>query len=155
MRVGFGVDAHRFGGPGPLRIGGVIIDPVRGVEATSDGDVAIHALIDALLGAAALGDLGTHFPSSDEQWHGAASLDLLARTREMIAVSGYTILNVDVTVVSQSVRIAPHRQAIRTTVSDVLRIEPGCVSIKATSTDGLGFTGRDEGIAAMAVAAVR
>ncbi len=154
MRIGFGVDVHRFGGPGELRLGGVVVDDQQSVEATSDGDVAVHALIDALLGAAALGDLGSHFPSSDRRWHGAASLDLLARTRDELRAAGHTIGNVDVTVIAQSVRIAPHREAMRMAIATTLGIDVSAVSIKATTTDHLGLTGRGEGVAAMAVASI-
>lgn len=154
MRVGFGIDAHRFGGSGPLIIGGVLADTERGVEATSDGDVALHALIDALLGAAALGDLGVHFPSSDPQWHGASSVDLLMRTMSMLTDAGLRVTSVDVTVIAQSIRLAPIRDDARARIAQVLDLEIGNVSVKATTTDRMGFIGRDEGIAATAIVTV-
>ena len=154
MRVGFGIDVHRFGGEGPLVLGGVIIDTERGLQATSDGDVAIHALIDALLGAAALGDLGDHFPSGDPQWRDASSLDLLEITMQRLASVVETVVNVDLTVLAQSVRIAPHRAEMRATIAAGLGIEVGAVSLKATTTDHLGLIGRDEGVAALATVLV-
>ncbi|MDJ0959092.1 MAG: 2-C-methyl-D-erythritol 2,4-cyclodiphosphate synthase [Acidimicrobiia bacterium] len=154
MRVGFGVDAHRFGGSAPLIICGVLVDSDQGVEATSDGDVAIHALMDAMLGAGALGDLGLHFPSSDPRWHGASSIDMLRRTRHLLAEAGLGVVSVDVTVIAQSVRIAPNRDEMRARIADALQVAVGAVSVKATSTDGMGFIGSDEGIAATAVVTV-
>lgn len=154
MRIGQGFDAHRFGGTPPIILGGVVVDEARGVEATSDGDVAIHALVDALLGAAALGDLGRHYPSSDEQWHGVSSMDLLSDAVRRVADAGFAVGNVDVTVLSESVRIAPHREAMRSALAETLGVDVGRVSVKATTTDGLGFVGRSEGIAALAVASI-
>jgi 2-C-methyl-D-erythritol 2,4-cyclodiphosphate synthase len=154
VRIGFGIDAHRFGGEGPLVLGGVVVDAGRGVEATSDGDVAVHALIDALLGAAALGDLGTHFPSTDVRYRRIGSLELLERTRSLLRDEGLGVVNVDVTVIAQTVRVAPHRDEMRRSIAGVLRVDVAAVSVKATTTDHLGFTGRDEGVAAMAVASV-
>ncbi len=154
MRVGFGLDAHRFGGDPPIVLGGVVVDDTRGLEATSDGDVAVHALVDALLGAAALGDLGHHFPSSDRRWHGAASLDLLVHTVGLLADRGWRVGNVDVTIVAQSVRVGPHREAMAARLAEVLGVDVGAVSVKATTTDGLGALGRGEGIAAHAVASI-
>jgi 2-C-methyl-D-erythritol 2,4-cyclodiphosphate synthase len=151
MRVGFGVDAHQFGGSDPLIIGGVVVDTERSVEATSDGDVALHALIDAMLGAGALGDLGLHFPSSDPTWHGASSIDMLLEAKRMLAEAGLHVASVDLTVIAQSVRIAPHRDAMCARIAAALDIDVNVVSVKATSTDGMGFIGRDEGIAASAV----
>ncbi len=154
MRVGQGIDSHRFGGDGPLVLGGVVVDEIRGVEATSDGDVLTHAVIDALLGAAGIGDLGAHYPSSDERWHGARSLDLLADTVEKLRRAGWVPSNVDATVVAQSVRISPHRERMREMLAGPLGVDVSAVSVKATTTDRLGFTGRDEGLAAIAVAAI-
>jgi len=152
MRIGWGFDAHRIGGDGPMLLGGVEVDPGRGLVATSDGDVALHALADALLGAAALGDLGVLFPSSDPQWQDADSRDLLARVVVDVRQAGFVVSSVDVTVVAQTVRVAPHRDAMRATIASILGVEPSRVSVKATTTDGLGFLGRDEGVAATAVA---
>ena len=154
MRVGSGIDVHRFGGSPPVILGGEEVDVGRGLEATSDGDVVLHALIDALLGATALGDLGDHFPSSNEQWHGAASIRLLQHTMRLVAEAGYGIVNADITVLSQSVRIAPHRDRMRATIARALGIGVDAVSVKATSTDHLGMIGRDEGIAAIATVLV-
>ncbi|HDH03305.1 MAG TPA: 2-C-methyl-D-erythritol 2,4-cyclodiphosphate synthase [Actinobacteria bacterium] len=152
MRVGWGVDAHQFGGPPPILLGGVEVDASRGLVGTSDADVLSHALADALLGAAALGDLGEHFPGSDPKWQGADSLDLLRHTVGLVGEAGYAIVSVDTTVISQSVRISGHKGAIRATLAIVLGVELGQVSVKATTTDEMGFLGRDEGIAALAVA---
>ncbi len=151
MRVGWGFDAHRIGGPGPMRICGVVVDEMVGLEGTSDADVALHAVADALLGAAALGDLGQYFPSDDPQWADADSADLLARIVKMVDDRGISIHHVDVTVIAQSVRISPHRAAMRQRLADILRTPLAHLSVKATTTDGMGFLGRDEGIAAMAV----
>ena len=152
MRVGWGMDAHRFGGPGPTLLGGVVVDTARGVEATSDGDVVAHAVADALLGAAALGDLGALFPSDDPRWRGADSMALLAEVMARVAAAGYRVASLDATVIAQRVRVARHREAIRQRLGGVLGMEPAAVSVKATSTDGLGFLGRDEGLAVVAVA---
>ncbi len=152
MRVGWGVDAHRFAPEGEVRLVGVVADPTRGVAATSDGDVAAHALIDALLGAAALGDLGTFYPSDDPRWEDADSMALLADAVGRVIDSGFSISSVDVTVVSDSVRVEPIRDAMRAAIASTLQIPVDAVSVKATTSDGLGFTGRDEGLAALAVA---
>ena len=152
VRVGWGVDAHRFGGSWPIRLGGVLIDSDRLVEATSDGDVACHALVDAVLGAAALGDLGMFYPSSDEQWHGASSIELLRDAVRRVIEIGWRVDQVDVTVIAQSVKVAPHRDSIRVGLSVALRVPVENVSVKATTTDRMGMIGRDEGLAATAVA---
>lgn len=151
MRVGWGFDAHRFGGQGPVRLGGVVVDDSRGVEATSDGDVLAHAVADALLGAAALADLGALFPSDDPRWRGADSMALLAEAAGRVQAAGFAPASVDATVIAQTVRVAPHREAIRRRLAEVLGVGLEAVSVKATSTDGLGFLGRDEGLAAAAV----
>lgn len=152
MRVGWGVDAHRFRDGGFVLLGGVIVDDARGVVATSDGDVAAHALTDALLGAAALGDLGTYYPSSDPRWEEADSMGILRDTVARVAAAGFRPHNIDITIVAESVRIGPHRERIRASFATALGIDLAAVSVKATTTDTLGFTGRDEGIAALAVA---
>ena len=152
MRVGWGVDAHSFAAEGQVLLAGVVADGDRGVEATSDGDVVAHALIDALLGAAALGDIGTHFPSADIQWVDADSMTLLADTAGRVAGSGFSIVSVDLTVVSESVRVGPIREAMRSALARTLELPIAAVSVKATTSDGLGFTGRDEGLAVFAVA---
>jgi 2-C-methyl-D-erythritol 2,4-cyclodiphosphate synthase len=154
VRIGYGYDAHRFGGEGPVVLCGQAVDHPRGVEATSDGDVAAHALCDAILGAAAIGDLGMHFPSSDPRWEGASSLDLLARCTAMVFDRGYEIGNADVTIVVQDVRVAPHRDAMRSALAAVLRLPVGHVSVKATTTDGLGWIGDGQGLAAHAIVTI-
>lgn len=153
-RTGWGFDAHRFGGEPPIVLGGSIVDEGRGLEATSDGDVAAHAVADALLGAANLGDLGTHFPSSDHRWVDANSLNLLAESARRARDAGVTPLYVDVTVLAEDVVIAPHRGHIRAGIARALDLDAAAVSVKATTTDGLGFIGRSEGMAAMAVVTV-
>ena len=155
MRVGFGFDAHRTGGDGPLKLAGIEVAADRGLIGTSDADVAVHALIDALLGAAALGDIGTYFPSSDPRWKGADSLDLLAEVVATVTEAGYQIGSVDLTIVAQTVRVAPHREAMRTRLAGALGTAVGSISVKATTTDALGFLGRDEGIGATAVAVIQ
>ena len=151
MRAGFGLDAHAFGGPGPLLLAGIVVENNQGLVATSDGDVVAHAVADAVLGAAALGDLGEHFPSSDPESQGADSMAMLRSAVERIAGDGLQVANVDVTVVAQTVKVAPHRAAMRAALAGVLGVEIGAVSVKATTTDGLGFVGDDEGIACYAV----
>jgi 2-C-methyl-D-erythritol 2,4-cyclodiphosphate synthase len=152
MRVGQGIDVHAFAATArPLVLGGVAIESDRGLEGHSDGDVALHALIDALLGAAALGDIGQTFPSSDERWRGANSRDLLARVAERLAGAGFAVANVDVTIVAQAPRLAPYIERMRECIAGTLRIDITRTSVKATTTDNLGFTGRGEGIAAFAV----
>jgi 2-C-methyl-D-erythritol 2,4-cyclodiphosphate synthase len=155
MRVGWGVDVHPLGGDPPVILGGVVVDEARGVHATSDGDVAAHAICDALLGAACLGDLGQHFPSSHARWHGVSSLDLLRRVVAMAGEVGVLTDFVDVTIVAEDVRVSPHRQAIRDGLAGAMGIDVSAVSVKATTTDGLGLVGRGEGIAAMAVVTAR
>ena len=154
-RVGFGYDAHRFEGSGPVVLAGVTIDHARGVAATSDGDVAAHALADAVLGAAAVGDLGAFFPSNDPQWAGADSLDILQRCVSMVFDRGFDIVSADVTIVAQSVRVAPHRDEMREALARVMRIPVQNVSVKATTTDGMGWIGAEEGLAAFGVVTVR
>jgi len=153
-RVGFGFDAHRFGGSGPIVVCGVDIDHPVGVLATSDGDVASHAVCDALLGAAALGDLGMHFPSDDQEWQNARSLDLVAACAEKARAAGFDISHVDVTVVAQNVRIGPHRSVMRAKLGAALDLPATSISVKATTTDGLGWIGSDKGMAAHAVVTV-
>ncbi len=151
MRIGWGFDAHRIGPGGPMIIAGVEVADDLGLLATSDGDVALHAVADAILGACALGDLGSHFPSSDTRWHGAASTELLAGVVAVAGESGYSVTSVDLTVIAQSVRVAPHREEMRETIARIIDVPLGSVSVKATTTDRMGFIGRDEGVAAVAV----
>lgn len=150
LRVGWGFDAHRFGGSPPLILGGIVASDALGVEATSDGDVATHAIIDAVLGAAAIGDLGSFFPSSDPRWHGVDSFEMLDIALRESREAGWKVDFVDVTVVAESVRVAPIRDRMRTRLSDALEISPDSVSVKATTTDRLGFIGAGEGLAAVA-----
>jgi 2-C-methyl-D-erythritol 2,4-cyclodiphosphate synthase len=155
VRVGWGLDAHRFAPTGSVLIAGVTVDSARGVEATSDGDVLAHAVADALLGAAGLGDLGSLFPSNDPAWRGADSMELLTDVVARARRAGWTPTSVDATVLLQDVPVAPHRDAIRSALAKVLGLAEADVSVKATTTDGMGFIGRDEGIAAVAVVVVQ
>jgi 2-C-methyl-D-erythritol 2,4-cyclodiphosphate synthase len=148
MRVGIGYDSHRFGEGGELILGGVRIEHERGLEGHSDADVVTHAVIDALLGAGGLGDLGTHFPPDDDAWRDADSLDLLRTTLGMLAGS---VANVDVSVICEEPRLSPHREEMQANLGEVLGAP---VSVKATSNEGMGFVGRGEGIAAIAVALI-
>ena len=152
MRVGWGFDAHRFTPGGRVLLAGVPADESRGVAATSDGDVAAHAVADALLGAAALGDLGTLFPSDDPRWEGADSMALLSNVVGRVREAGFVLRSLDVTVVAETVRVGPHRDRIVAALAGCLGEDPGIVSVKATTTDGMGFLGADEGLAAVAVA---
>jgi 2-C-methyl-D-erythritol 2,4-cyclodiphosphate synthase len=154
LRVGFGYDAHRFGGPGPVILAGVPIDYPTGLEGTSDADPAAHAVTDAILGAAAIGDIGTHFPSSDPKWHDADSLELVHICVMKVNDRGYEIANIDLTIIAESVRIAPHRDEMREKLAAACRVQVGSVSVKATTTDGLGWIGANEGIAVHAVVAL-
>jgi 2-C-methyl-D-erythritol 2,4-cyclodiphosphate synthase len=154
VRVGWGFDAHRFGGSPPILLAGVLVDTTRGLEATSDGDLVAHAVSDALLGSLALGDLGDHFPSSDPAMVGVDSMEILARVGRKVEDRAHLIHNVDVTVISQSIRIAPHRDAMRERLASALRIDRSSVSVKATSTDSMGSIGADQGLAAAAIVTV-
>lgn len=154
-RVGIGFDVHRFGPTPPVLIGGVVVDTERGIDATSDGDVACHAVTDAVLGAANLGDMGVHFPSSDTRWHDADSIEMLRESVRMAAAKSVSMVFADLTVISQSVRIGPFRDEIRAGIAEALGVDSDRVSVKATTTDHLGALGRDEGMAAMAVVTAR
>jgi len=147
-----GVDVHRFGGPGPIWIGGVEIPSEQGLVGHSDADVLCHAIADAILGAAGLGDLGEHFPSGDERWRGASSTAILSQVVAMLAPHGLVLHGVDGTVIAEAPRLAPYRQAMVQALSQVLELPDGAVSVKLKSSDGLGLTGRREGVAALAVA---
>jgi len=153
-RAGIGYDVHRLAPGLPLVLGGVSIAHDRGPVAHSDGDVLAHAIGDALLGAAGLGDLGTHFPDGDPRWRGVSSLVLLGAIRERLAGRGATVLNVDATLIAEAPRIAPHVPAMRDALAGALGVAVGRVSIKATTNERLGALGREEGIAALAVAFV-
>ncbi|MBT8201704.1 MAG: 2-C-methyl-D-erythritol 2,4-cyclodiphosphate synthase [Acidimicrobiia bacterium] len=149
MRVSWGFDAHRLGGAGPITLAGVPIDSERGVVATSDGDLVAHAVADAVLAVAGMGDLGEHFPSADPRWKDANSMELLGRVVELAAPM--TVSFVDVTVIAQDVRIAPHRRRMEQNLATVLGLPVDLVSVKATTTDHLGWIGSGDGIAATAV----
>jgi 2-C-methyl-D-erythritol 2,4-cyclodiphosphate synthase len=152
VRVGQGFDVHRFGPGDHVMLGGIRIPHDQGVEAHSDGDVVLHALTDALLGAATLGDIGHHFPDKDPQWAGADSSDLLRRVLRDVKAAGWQPVNVDCTILAERPRIAMHVPAIREHISDVLDISVSAVSVKATTMERMGFIGQGEGLAAMAVA---
>ena len=151
IRIGQGYDVHAFGAGDHVVLGGVRVPHDRGVLAHSDGDVAIHALCDAILGALALGDIGTHFPPSDPRWKGADSRAFLRHCGGLAAERGWRVGNADITIVCERPKIGPHAAAMRAVLAEDLGIDAGQVSIKATTTEGLGFTGRGEGIAAQAV----
>lgn len=154
-RTGIGFDVHAFAGEGPVMLGGVAVPHDRGLAGHSDADVVLHAITDALLGAAGLGDIGLHFPPSDEKWRGAASDHFLAHASELIRARGGIIDHVDCTLICEAPRIDPYREQIRARVADILGLRHTQVSFKATTTERLGFTGRGEGIAAQAVANIR
>lgn len=151
LRIGQGYDVHKFGGEGPVRLGGIDIPFEQGLLAHSDGDVLLHALTDALLGAIGEGDIGQWFPDNDPKYKGADSVTLLLSVFERVQALGFSIVNLDLTLICEAPKINPHRGAIKNRVADVLGLESTQVNIKATTTEGLGFTGRKEGIAAMAV----
>ena len=151
FRVGHGFDVHRFRSARSLRLCGVELDSPVGLEGHSDADVALHAVVDAVLGAAAAGDLGEHFPPTDERWRDADSSELVRAAVAMVRDRGFEIVNCDITIIGERPRIAPHRQAMRRGLAALLRLPIDAVSIKATTTEGLGFAGRGEGLAASAV----
>jgi len=154
-RVGTGFDVHRFGPGDHVMLGGVAIPHDAGLEGHSDADVALHALTDAILGAVAAGDIGSHFPPSDPQWRGAPSATFLAHAAEIVAEAGGRIVGVDLTIICERPRIGPHRAAMAECIATLLGVPTGRVSVKGTTTERLGFTGRGEGIAAQAVATVQ
>ena len=151
-RIGQGFDVHAFGDGDHVVLGGVRIPHDRGLVAHSDGDVAIHALCDAILGALALGDIGVHFPPTDPRWAGADSREFLRHCASLAAGRGWRVGNADVTVIGERPKIAPHAAAMRANLADDLGIDPDAVNVKATTTEKLGFPGRGEGLAALAVA---
>ena len=152
MRIGIGVDAHAFAAGVPLVLGGVAFESPRGLAGHSDGDVVAHALVDAVLGAAALGDIGSFFPSDDARWKGASSLRLLAEAYAAVRAAGWELVNADCVLVGEEPRIAPVRDEMRARLAEALGLGAGSIAVRATTTDGLGFTGRGEGLAAQAVA---
>jgi 2-C-methyl-D-erythritol 2,4-cyclodiphosphate synthase len=152
--VGIGYDSHRLAAGHRLVIGGVEIPHERGLEGHSDADVLAHAITDALLGAAGLGDIGEHFPDTDERWRDANSLELLTAVVAMVAAGGLRIVNVDCTVLMEQPRLSPHRQAIRARLAQTLGLQERRVNVKASTGEGIGFVGRGEGVAALAVASL-
>lgn len=155
LRIGLGVDAHAFGDGIPLVLGGVAIDHPRGLVGHSDGDVIAHALTDAILGAAGLADIGALFPSDDEGYRGADSVELLVTAYRAVGDAGFELVNADCILIGQEPRIALHREAMRARLAAALGVPVGTINVRATTTDRLGFTGRSEGLAAEAVALVR
>ena len=151
IRIGQGFDVHAFGPGDHVLLGGVRVPHMHGLIAHSDGDVATHALCDAMLGALALGDIGKHFPDSDQRWKDADSLQLLAHCASLVRERGYTLGNADVTVICEQPKLAPHIEAMRARLASALECEADAVGVKATTSEKLGFTGRGEGIAAFAV----
>lgn len=151
IRIGQGYDVHRFIDEGDVILGGVKIDYEKGLEAHSDGDVALHALADALLGAAALGDIGKHFPDTDPEFKGADSRVLLRHVYNIVQEKGYKLVNADITIIAQAPKMAPHIVAMCTNIAADLLVDIGCINVKATTTEKLGFEGRKEGIAVQAV----
>ncbi|CAM2941296.1 2-C-methyl-D-erythritol 2,4-cyclodiphosphate synthase [Vibrio rarus] len=155
IRIGHGFDVHKFAGEGPVIIGGVAIPYEQGLLAHSDGDVALHAVCDALLGAIAAGDIGHHFPDTDEKWKGANSRELLKDVYRRVQQQGYVLGNLDVTIMAQAPKMAPYIQGMREAIAQDLQTELSNVNVKATTTERLGFTGRKEGIAAEAVVLIQ
>jgi 2-C-methyl-D-erythritol 2,4-cyclodiphosphate synthase len=155
MRVGIGFDAHRFAKGRKLIIGGVQIAHMEGLLGHSDADVLLHAICDAMLGALALGDIGRHFPDTDKRFKDIASTELLRRVKEMVEGHGHALVNVDATIIAQAPQMAPHIEEMRNVIARVLGCRVNDVGIKATTTEQMGFCGRGEGIAAMAVACLQ
>jgi 2-C-methyl-D-erythritol 2,4-cyclodiphosphate synthase len=153
-RVGWGFDAHPLNDEPPLLLGGVVVSDTEGISSTSDGDVLAHAVTDAVLGACVRGDIGQHFPSEDPASHGADSMAILRQAVTMATASGWGPVHVDVTVVAESIRVSPHREEIRSLLAEAMAMSVDAISVKATTTDGLGFLGRGEGLAAIAVVTV-
>ncbi|GAB5382677.1 MAG: 2-C-methyl-D-erythritol 2,4-cyclodiphosphate synthase [Aliiglaciecola sp.] len=151
MRIGHGYDVHKFGGDGPITLCGEQIEYEQGLLAHSDGDVGLHALCDALLGAVALGDIGKHFPDTDAQYQGANSRELLKHVYALVRQKGFVLGNLDLTIVAQAPKMAPHIDAMRKNIAEDLSVDINHVNVKATTTEKLGFAGRKEGIACHAV----
>lgn len=154
MRIGHGYDSHRFGASRPLILGGVTIPSSAGLIGHSDADAVAHAIIDALLGAAGLGDVGSHFPPSDDRWKDADSMGMLATVVETLTGENYQVVNIDVTVIVEQPRVGPHSAAIRARLAEVVGIRPDQISIKGKSNEGMGWIGAGEGIAVHAVALI-
>lgn len=154
MRIGHGYDVHKFGGEGPLTLGGIHVPYTQGLVAHSDGDVILHAVADALLGAVALGDIGQHFPDTDAQYAGADSGQLLQHVYKLVQQQGFVLGNLDITVVAQAPKLADYIPTMRARIAQLLVAEVGSINVKATTTEKLGFVGRKEGIACHAVVLV-
>lgn len=154
IRVGQGYDVHRFKDDGEVILGGVKIPYEQGLEAHSDGDVVLHALCDALLGALALGDIGKHFPDTDPEFKGADSRVLLRHVYKIVQEKGYKLVNADITIIAQAPRMSPHTAAMCRNIADDLQADVDCINVKATTTEKLGFEGRKEGIAVQAIVLV-
>ena len=154
FRSGIGFDVHRFAEGRPLVLGGITVLSDRGLEGHSDADVLTHAIMDALLGAAALGDIGDHFPDTDEQWKDARSIELLTQVRDKLARRGYAIRSIDASVVCEAPRLGPYRDRMRAAIAGAIRLDRNQVSVKFGTNEGMGFVGRGEGIACMATAAI-
>jgi 2-C-methyl-D-erythritol 2,4-cyclodiphosphate synthase len=152
IRIGQGYDVHRFNEGSSIILGGVKIDYEKGLEAHSDGDVVLHALCDALLGAAALGDIGKHFPDTDPEFKGADSRVLLRHVYGIVQEKGYSLVNADITIIAQAPKMSPHTAAMCRNIADDLKMNIDCINVKATTTEKLGFEGRKEGIAVQAIA---
>ncbi len=150
-RSGIGYDAHRLVPERKLILGGVHVPHNYGLKGHSDGDVLIHAVIDSILGAAALGDIGTHFPSSDPELRGVSSISLLGRTKKMVAVEGWEVVFLDATILAEKPRLTPYFDRMKSRISKVLNLGSSDINVKSTTTDGLGFIGEEEGIASMAI----
>ncbi len=151
IRVGQGYDVHRFKDGGDVILGGVKIPYEQGLEAHSDGDVVLHALCDALLGAAALGDIGKHFPDTDPEFKGADSRVLLRHVYAIVQEKGYKLVNADITIIAQAPKMSPHTAAMCRNIAEDLKVDVDCINVKATTTEKLGFEGRKEGIAVQAI----
>ena len=154
VRTGMGYDVHRLAVGEELWLGGIRIEHDKGLAGHSDADVGLHAIVDALLGAIGNGDIGSHFPPSDPQWKGASSDRFLTHAAQLVGDAGYAIGNIDLTIICEAPKIGPYREAMRTRIAELLGVDIHAISVKATTTERLGFTGRGEGIAAQAVATV-
>lgn len=155
IRIGHGYDVHKFGGTGPVVLCGTKIENEKGLIAHSDGDVAIHALCDSLLGALALGDIGKHFPDTDSHFENANSMHLLAKVYDLVCAKGYQLINADITIAAQAPKLAPHIIDMRNNTAKALGVDIDQISVKATTTEKLGFVGRKEGIEAHAVVLIQ